>query len=255
MYLILFGIIQGLTEFLPVSSSGHLQLLYNIFGLSTDNLMLSIVLHVATLMSVLVVYRADIIKLIKHPLCNTNISLAKATVPTVIVVLLLKNTLYKLFGGFGIVFAFLISAILLALADYKNNSATNLQDITNIKLTTKQCTLIGMTQGLACVPGISRSGSTISCAMMQGVDSNTATKFSFLLSIPIICASLIYEIMHGGSLVEISILWLSVSFVCAFVVGIFAIKWLTKLTKIGKLHYFSYYLMILCTIYIILNLV
>lgn len=257
--LVLLGLIQGLTEFLPVSSSGHLVLLYNIFGINGDNLLLSILLHVATLLSVVIAYRKDLCQLIKHPFCKTNINLIIATIPTVLIVLFFKDIIDILFGGELLVFSFLLTALLLVVSELmssKYNFVTNNTNVININIKWWQALLIGVSQGIAVIPGLSRSGTTISTALISGVDKENATKFSFILSIPVIIGSLIFEIMQGGTLsIDASFWSVGLGFLVAFVIGMFAIKVMQKLVAKSKLYYFSYYLLVLSAVIVVFNLV
>ena len=165
--ILIFAILQGLTEFLPVSSSGHLVLLSNIFGLDSSSKMLSIVLHVATLFSVLVYYRKDILMLIKHPLCKTNKKLLLTTLVTCLLVLIIKPIIDALFTGEYLFVFFLTTAILLYVSDYityrrfktetgniltKTNSATT--NILDLNISYKISFVLGLTQAVACIPGI-----------------------------------------------------------------------------------------------------
>lgn len=257
--LVLLGLIQGLTEFLPVSSSGHLVLLYNIFGINGDNLLLSILLHVATLLSVVITYRKDLCQLIKHPFCKTNINLIIATIPTVLIVLFFKDIIDILFGGELLVFSFLLTALLLVISEFmssKYNFVTNNTNVININIKWWQALLIGVSQGIAVIPGLSRSGTTISTALISGIDKENATKFSFILSIPVIIGSLIFEIMQGGTLSIDESFWsVGLGFLVAFVIGMFAIKVMQKLVAKSKLYYFSYYLLVLSAVIVVFNLV
>jgi undecaprenyl-diphosphatase len=124
------------------------------------------------------------------------------------------------------------------------------EDITNMNISYTQAVIIGLTQGIACIPGISRSGSTIATAKMCKVQDSAT--YSFLISIPIIIASLIMEILDGGNIGSISIISVIVSMIVCFVVGLLSIKVMTNFVKNNKLSYFSYYLIALST-FLILN--
>ena len=203
---IVIGFVQGVGEFLPISSSGHLVLLYQLFNISGDTVLISIFLHIATLFSVLYVYRKQVIELIKHPFCKTNRLLLYSTIPTVILAILLKALITSSFENNFVIFGFLITAVVLGFADYlsenrrlvaistTNSSSGNIlakslthtysvnndneivcskpnilkekHDITNINLSIKQVVIMGIAQGIACFPGISRSGSTIATGLM-----------------------------------------------------------------------------------------
>lgn len=258
--LIVLGIIQGLTEFLPVSSSGHLLLFYEIFGVKGDTLILSILFHVATLLAVLIYYRKDVIKLLKKPFCTTNRKLVVTTLFTCIVYLIFRPLIDSTFSGEYLFIFFILTAIILYVSDYVAERKSILKrqinlpsnyDITDLPITYKQAIIIGLSQGLACIPGISRSGTTIATARIMGVDSSSTT-YSFLISIPIIMGSLLLNIIEGGSIEVTSYVGLIFGFVAAFIVGLLAIKLMINLVKKCKLIYFSYYLLILAT-FLILN--
>ena len=252
--LIILGIIQGLTEFLPISSSGHLVLLYKIFGIENDTILLSIILHIATLLAVIVYYRKDIWSLIRHPLCNTNRKIIVTTLFTCIMALILKPIIDLAFDGSSLSIFFVITGILLWISDWyaskPSKKTLNLSnsisafDIENLPLTYRQAIVIGISQGVACIPGISRSGTTIATSRILGLNAISA-KYSFLISIPIIIASLLLEILSGATLSNISILGLILSFILCFLVGLLCIKIMTKSLQKNTLKYFSIYLFIL----------
>lgn len=266
--IIILGIVQGACEFLPVSSSGHLVLFYNIFNVTENTILLSVILHVATLLSVVVCYWKDIITLIKTPFCNTNKMLVLATIPTVIIVLLLKSVVEKSFGGDFIIIGFLITAIILFVSQMlenksnkqlKNNyflsQTATCNNITSLNINYKQALLIGCAQGLAVFPGISRSGSTIAMGLLSGVKKTEVADFSFLLSIPIIVASLLFEVIDvcvNKISVGFSALTLGVGFLFSFISGLVCIKLMLKFVKKSKLYWFSFYLVLL-SIFLILN--
>ncbi len=240
---IFIGFIQGLTEFLPISSSGHIVLFGSMFNL--DNLLLiSVVAHVGTLFAVLYCYRKQIFTLIRHPFNKTNLNLIIATVPTVILVLLFNTFFEDSFSTKTLVWGFLISAVLLFIADMKKES---------FKPVNKRSALyMGLSQGLALLPGISRSGATLVCGLLVGVEKNQALDFSFLMSIPIIIASAVYESIKLFS-AQITINWLGIFIVMitSFIFGILSIKIMLKLVKKNKLYFFSIYLIVLSLIVLI----
>ena len=266
--IIILGLVQGACEFLPVSSSGHLVLFYNIFNITDNTILLSVVLHVATLASVVFCYWKDIVNLIKHPFCETNKKLVAATIPTVVIVLILKSAVEKSFGGDFIIIGFLITAILLIIASImENKNAKALKnsyfvsqyntnhDITNLNINYKQAITIGVAQGLAIFPGISRSGSTIATGLLCGVKKSEVADFSFLLSIPIILASLMFEVLDvaiNKVTVGFSALTFAVGFLVSFVSGLICIKLMLKFVKKQKLYWFSIYLVML-SVFLILN--
>lgn len=242
--LFFLGLLQGLTEFLPVSSSGHLVLFSKILNVE-ESLFVSILLHVATLLSIVVVFRKDIWQMIRHPFCDTNIKIFIATIPTCLIVLVLMPIIKQSFMGGFLPICFVISAIMLLLAEKMSKKKKTGQ------LDNKSAFLIGIAQGLAVLPGISRSGSTISAGLMQGKDKKEVAKFSFLMSIPIIFLSLvmeIYDICTGSLAPNIEITPVILAFVTAFVVGIFAIKIMMKLTTKCNLKWFAIYLLVIAIV-------
>ena len=264
---IIIGFVQGVGEFLPISSSGHLVIMYQLFNITGDTVLLSIFLHIATLFSVFYVYRAQIIKLIKNPLCKTNKLLLVATIPTVIIAIILKKFITSSFEGNFVIFGFLITAVVLGFADYymenqpsfggseyyiksknqiicRNKALTTVtRDITDIGLNYKQVFLMGVAQGVACFPGISRSGSTIATGLFVKGNKGEVTTFSFLLSIPVIIGSLIFSIFDmSTSAMKIDTFNLISACLISFLVGIFSIGLIDRMVKKQKLSYFSFYL-------------
>lgn len=240
LVLFFLGVLQGLTEFLPVSSSGHLVLFSKLFSVD-ESLFLSILLHCATLLSILVCFYKDIFEMIRHPFSRKTMLLAVATIPTCLVVIVLLPIIKLSFGGGALAISFFLSAVLLYLSEeISKRKGQNEIDF-------KSAFLIGLAQGFAVFPGISRSGTTISAGLIQGKNKKQVAKFSFLMSIPIIFASLvmeIFEIFQGEVSLSFSFGELVFSFVTAFIVGVFAIKFVMKLTEKTNLKLFSIYLVI-----------
>lgn len=237
--LFFLGLIQGLTEFLPVSSSGHLVLFSKIFGIE-ESLFISILLHIATLFSIIVVFHKEIWQMIRHPFSNKTMSLVIATIPTCLIALVMLPIVKKSFAGGFLPLCFVISAVILWYSECMAKRNENFKPIDN-----KSAFLIGIAQGFAVFPGISRSGTTISAGLLQKCDKNETAKFSFLMSIPIIIASLIMEIFDiatGEVMLNFAIWPVVISFLTAFLVGIFAIKIMIKLTIKSNLKWFSFYL-------------
>lgn len=243
-YLVILGIVQGLTEFLPISSSGHLVLLSEWFGIS-DSLFVSILLHLATFFSIVVVLRKEVFYFIRHPFSKETIRLAIATIPTCILALILMPLIDQSFEGIFLPFCFLISALLLMVTDLTTKRKSfPLQS----QLTNKNAFLMGIGQGLAIFPGISRSGTTICAGILSGAPKEECAKFSFLMSLPIILLSMameIYKIAAKDYVISVNVVGVILSFVIAFLVGIFAIKVMLRLTQKASFRYFAFYLIVI----------
>ena len=241
----LLGLVQGLCEFLPISSSGHLVLLSSLFGVE-DSLLVSIILHLATLLAVVIVFRKEILFLIKHPLSEESVKLALATIPTCIIVLILMPLVEKAFGGGGLAICFLITALLLFISQKYNKKGQG--------FSTKTALIMGISQGFAVFPGISRSGATISAGILSGADRRECAKFSFLMSVPIILLSLVMEVYEVSCGVQLQINWLGliIGFVIAFVVGIMTIKLMLNVTGKANFKWFCLYLIFISLVSAIL---
>ncbi|WP_411893230.1 undecaprenyl-diphosphate phosphatase [Winogradskyella sp. A2] len=253
---VILGIVQGLTEFLPVSSSGHLELGKAILGdnsLPRESLLFTVVLHFATALSTIVVFRKDIIEIIKGILkfeWNEDMKfiskIAVSMIPATIIGVFFEEELEMLFGGqIALVgFMLIITALLLYLADRAKN--------TNKSVSFSNAFVIGISQAIAILPGISRSGATISTSVLLGNDKTKAARFSFLMVVPLIFGKIAKDILSGELTYESStILPLSIGFVAAFIAGLFACTWMIALVKKSKLTYFSIYCAIVGLIAII----
>lgn len=243
--LCLLGLVQGLCEFLPISSSGHLVLMSQLFGVE-DSLFVSIVLHMATLLAVLVVFRKDIWHMIRHPFSAESMNIVIATIPTCVIVLILMPVVDESFGGSYLAFSFLISACLLL---FSQNFVK--EKAFQGTFTHKNALIMGIAQGFAVFPGISRSGTTICAGLLSGGDKKECAKFSFLMSVPIIILSMIMEIVKiafGGQSVAVNPIGMILSFLIAFLVGILSIKVMIKLTEKANFKWFSIYLFSLAVI-------
>ena len=243
---IILGIIQGLTEFLPVSSSGHLELGKAILGdqsLAEESLLFTVVLHFATALSTMVVFRKDILELIKGALklkWNEDLQfiskIALSMIPAVVVGLFFEEQLEQLFGGNILLVGFmlLVTAALLFFADKAKD--------TNKKVSFKNAFIIGISQAIAMLPGISRSGATISTSVLLGNDKTKAARFSFLMVVPLIFGKIAKDVLSGDLSYETgNFTTLSIGFVAAFIAGLFACTWMISLVKKSKLTYFAIY--------------
>lgn len=245
---IFLGILQGLTEFLPVSSSGHLVLFQKIFGINVDCLMFDIVVHLGTLVAVVAIYHKSIWEIIKHPFSEKAQKLVLATMPTIVIALLFKEIFKSSFDGSFLFLGFFATAIIMFIAHYscKNNYQYK-------SLTKSGAALMGVFQGLAIFPGISRSGSTITPALVQGVRRSESAEFSFLMSIPAILGGLVFEIFDVGKAsfnLPFSILFAGFAF--SAISGYFAIRFMLKVIKKAKFVWFGVYMLIMA-IFLILN--
>jgi len=253
LYLALF---QGLTEFLPVSSSGHLVFYQKIFGFQEPLLCFDIILHLATALSVIVFLKNDLKKILsetfsalkqiidgknfltvwqEHAMFRLGGFVCIAILPAIFVGLLFSDIIEGMFGSLRLVgLTFLITGTILFLTQFARQGN---RDDFNMK----DALLIGLAQAIAIVPGISRSGSTIACGMFRGLDKNLAARFSFILAVPTILAAGIYKLMHGIGEINISILVLCSSFFIAFLSGYVSLVFLSKMIAKAKFHYFAYY--------------
>ena len=247
---IILGVIQGLTEFLPVSSSGHLELGKAILGddsIPEESLLFTVVLHFATALSTIVVFRKDILEIIKGLFSfkwNKDTQfIAKiivSMIPAVFVGLFFEEQLEQLFGGNILLVGcmLIVTAILLFLADKAKD--------TDKKVTFKNAFIIGISQAIAILPGISRSGATISTSVLLGNDKTKAARFSFLMVVPLIFGKIAKDILSGDLTYEShNFTYLSVGFIAAFIAGLFACTWMIALVKKSKLSYFAIYCVVL----------
>ena len=244
---VLLGVVQGLTEFLPVSSSGHLVLFQKIFGIEVDCLMFDIVVHLGTLVAVLVAYRKSVLEIIKRPFCEKAQKLVFATLPTIIIALIFKDFFKSAFDGSLLFIGFFVTGIFMLIADYfckKNYQYKN--------LTYGGSIVMGIFQGFAILPGISRSGSTITSAMVQGVRREESAEFSFLMSVPAIFGSLVFELFDiGKASVDISVWAMVLGFVFSAVFGYLAIRLMKRVIKRAKFLWFAVYLFFLSGILVL----
>lgn len=247
MKMILLAAVQGLTEFLPVSSSGHLVLFQHFLGTRQGDVFFDIVLHVGTLGSVLVVYRREIFRLLRfdRPALLYLGSLAAGTVPAVVVGLLFKSRIEDLFhsplfaaGGLlltaAVLFSTRYSVSSQALADPWVPNAPSLW----------RALVVGAAQSIAILPGVSRSGSTIGAALWSGMARAEAARFSFLLSIPAVSGALVLQLMDGQSKSPMESAQLLLAGAVAFGVGLLAIRWTALAVVQSHFWKFSIYCLV-----------
>ena len=242
---IFLGLVQGLAEFLPISSSGHLLLFEHLFGVSDGGLLLTLLLHLATLLAVVVVYRHRLWHLLRHPWQAETVRLGLATVITCLLVVLFHDVIDQCFTIATLPYAFLLAGMYLLLPTIFLRRSQVRSNETNKLRFWLQPIVMGIAQGVAVVPGLSRSGLTITTGRLSGMSSIAATDFSFLMSIPIILASLVYELVRGGSVQSLGVGNLVLAFVTAFMAGITAIQLMLKITRKIDLRWFAFYLLLL----------
>lgn len=240
---IILGLIQGLTEFLPVSSSGHLVLFNKLFGITEGTVIFNIAVHIATLIAVISVLWKDVWEMIKKPTSKMTLLVVVATIPMGIMGFIFKDVLKSfLETGVTVGFGFLITGTILWLAEYiskKEKKNKKLEQTSYI-----DAILIGCAQVVAMLPAVSRSGSTTGGALLRGLDREFALKFSFLMSIPAIlgpAAIEVIEVIRDGSEVGVGFLPLIVGMLTAGISGYFAIKFMLKIFTKTSLKVFSYY--------------
>ncbi|MCG8516331.1 MAG: undecaprenyl-diphosphate phosphatase [Halanaerobiales bacterium] len=238
---VLLGIIQGLTEFLPVSSSGHLVLFQSLFGIESDQLTLEVFLHFGTLLPIIIIFRKDIIDIILFKKEKRQLTwlIIIGMIPTGLIGFFLKDFFAGLYSSVSLVgFMLLITGLLLYLAERLGHNRKSLAEMNGVN-----AGLIGIAQGIAIIPGISRSGITIVAALLQGLDRESAARYSFLLSIPVIFGAGLLETKDvlASGLEGLSWLMLAAGTTAAAISGYFAIKYLLHILKKGRLSIFSYY--------------
>lgn len=241
------GVTQGLTEFLPVSSSGHLVLFQQFIEIAGDDLLFDLVLHVGTLVPVLYFYRDWVLKLVMDPFVGEGPFFSRvgvqwlgylvvASVPTAIIGLAFEDLFEQLFSTpatLAVTFT-LTGLLLLATARFDRSHLAR-------PLSVGLVLLLGIAQGIAITPGISRSGTTIAAALLLGMERETAARFSFLMSVPAITGGLLLKLMDAS--VEASDpVQLGVGGIAALVSGYFALVLLVQVVRAGRMAYFAGYL-------------
>lgn len=243
---LLIGAIQGLTEFLPVSSSGHLVILQNLLGVREQPLTFAVLVHMGTLISVFLAFRQDIAAILRKPFTKLTYLIIVGCIPAGLAGYFLAPYVEKAFEsllvvGLGLIFTGFILQISERLA-VNNIIAKEVRETTYLDVF-----FIGLMQALAIIPGISRSGSTIAAGLLAGLDREFAARFSFLLSIPVILGAGLFELqdlLADGLELTNSVPYL-IGVIAAALFGLLAIKVVMKLVKNGRLAFFSYYVWLL----------
>ena len=249
---ILLGIVQGLTEFLPVSSSGHLVIFGNLLGFKEPEILLDTSLHLGTLLAVCIYFRSDLRKMIQElwawvtPGGESGVGIGShallalmvvvGSIPTAFIGLIFKDPLEKLFGAVTTVGVMLmVTGIIVGLTKFISRNHGKWDQVG-----VWMALAIGTAQGLAIVPGISRSGSTIVCALLLGLKRETAGRFSFLLSIPAIIGAVGLH-LETDAIERVGVTPLTMGFIASALVGFFALKLLMGMVKKGHFYYFAPY--------------
>lgn len=245
---------QGLTEFLPVSSSGHLVLGAYWLGLREPQLLFDVIVHTATLVAVGVFYRRSLVDMARagvgvitgsreartSPHARLLAAVVVGSVPTAIIGLLFRHPLEALFGAPRVVAAMLlVTAVLLLITRLVRRAGPG------HPVRWWEALVIGVVQGFAIIPGISRSGSTIAAALLLGVEREEAARYSFVLSMPAIAGALLLHLREPGVLAQAQVGPLLVGFLAAAGVGLVALRLLVPMVQRGHLHYFAPYLLVL----------
>ncbi|MFH1624215.1 MAG: undecaprenyl-diphosphatase UppP [Pseudomonadota bacterium] len=267
---IFLGILQGLTEFLPISSSGHLVITQHYFeGFHQPGVLFDVLLHAGTLSAVLIYYRKDIVDILRsfttkldvrgcrqdddcdnyHVQRRLALLIIVGTIPTALIGYLFRDYVRVLFTSVTFTATMLIvTGILLAVADRIKEPKRKVKS-----LTFRDSVIIGFVQGLSITPGISRSGSTIATGLLRKIDGEGAAKFSFLLSIPAILGAVVLEIPDVSRIKACEISAYLLGPLSAMLTGILAIKFLIRVLRQERLRYFAYYCWLVGLVVIVLN--
>jgi len=250
---LILGIVQGITEWLPISSSGHLVLFQNFFNIQAP-LSYDILLHLGSLVVITLVFWKDIIKTLKafftldfkSEYGKLSLFIILGSIATAIIGFTFKETFSNLFHNQIVVgLALIITGLLLHISKYTK---------TKKQLNAKNSILIGLIQGLALIPGLSRSGSTISVGLLAGIERKKLIRFSFMLVIPSIIGAMVFE--HGKvAITDISVLAVTTGLLASIIVGYLCLKWAISLISKNKFHNFSWYCWGLGIIIILLYLI
>jgi len=259
---ILLGVIQGLTEFLPVSSSGHLVIFENLLGFKEPEILLDASLHLGTLLAVCIYFRSDLKKMIQElwawvapgsqngalgPHALLALMVVVGSIPTAFIGLIFKDPLEALFSSVTTVgVMLLVTGVIVGVTKFISRNHGKWDQV-GIWM----ALAIGTVQGLAIIPGISRSGSTIVCALLLGLNRETAGRFSFLLSIPAIIGAVGLH-LESDAIARVGIAPLTVGFASSALVGFFALKLLMGMVKKGHFYYFAPYCWVVGILTIIL---
>ncbi len=241
---IILGLLQGLTEFLPVSSSGHLTIAKALFGIETSDLSFEVVTHAATVCATIIVFRKEILDLLKglfkfkyNDQTRYVCMIAVSMIPVFVVGMFFKDCVEALFGGGLTVVGTALLATAALLFFSGRNSGKQIKP-----LSYKSAFIIGLAQAVAVIPGLSRSGSTIATGLICGVKRDQVAQFSFLMVLIPILGEAFLELVGGDFAVSsIGVMSLVAGFVAAFVSGLVACRFMIAVVKRAKLHWFAIY--------------
>lgn len=245
---IILGLIQGFTEFIPVSSSGHLVIAHEWLGITADGLTFDVALHIGTLTALLIYFRKDVWQItkavfVKSELTKLAYMLLIATVPAVIVGVLLESAAESAFRSVRLVAVnfIIVSFLMLAAEWWYKNKVTHKTSLHKTK--PRQALAMGIAQAAAIIPGVSRSGSTILTGLFSGLDRVAATRFSFLLGIPITAGAILKVLSEQSTLQAISAekQIFSIGIITAFISGLIAIMFMLRFLAKHTLNIFAYY--------------
>jgi len=250
---IILGIVQGLTEFLPVSSSGHLEIAKFIMqdaSIEEQSMLMTVVLHFATALSTIVIFRKEVMEIItglfkfeKNEELEFSLKIILSMIPAALVGILFEKQIEALFDQNLLLVGLMliVTGVLLFLADRAKK--------TDKKVSYANALIIGISQAIAILPGISRSGATISTSVLLGIDREREARFSFLMVVPLIFGKIAKDLLDGDfSFSGDAMMPLIVGFVAAFFTGLLACTWMIRLVKNSKLTYFSIYCFIVAAI-------
>ena len=239
---VILGILQGLAEFLPISSSGHLLIGEKLLGVTSGGASLEILLHLGTLVAVVIVFWGDICEILSHPIKDPRFrQLVVATIPAVIVALLFRKTLEGLFEGWFLGVSFLITSLILFMGEWIQ-SRRGRRPINTVNM--GHAISMGLMQALGTVPGISRSGSTIMGGVATGLERDSAARFSFMMAAIAIVGSAVFDIKNlptvfaGGWTAPLA------GMLAAMVTGYLAIRWMLNLLKTKTMKPFAWYVLV-----------
>ena len=216
---LLLGLTQGLTEFLPVSSSGHLLLLERL-GVSPPNVFVNLLLHLSTLIAVCIVMRREVWACVRHPMSKRTLWLVLMCVPTAAVAWAISHYFPSLVEGALLPLGFLATSALLFAARALPQGTRS--------LTPQNALSVGVIHGIAVLPGLSRSGATVTAMRLAGIPQDEAISLSFLASIPVIIGGIVLQLIEGVTLTGVSPVALVAAVVAAFASGLFSLKWMLK---------------------------